>query len=64
MGAFSPPKPKAPRVVAKPPTITDDSVMMQEAQARLRERRGIAASMLTGERGIPSTLGSSSILGG
>lgn len=64
MGMLSPPKQrKPPRVVAKPPTIVDDSVAMAEAQARLRERRGIAASMLTGERGLPSTLGSTAILG-
>lgn len=64
MGFMSPPKQKLPRVVAKPPTIQDDSVAMAEAQARLRERRGIAASMLTGERGLPSsTLGSTAILG-
>lgn len=63
MGAFSPPKPKVPKAPAPPPTI-DDSVALQEAQARIRERRGRAASMLTGERGIPSPLGASSILGG
>lgn len=65
MGFMSPPKQKPPRMpAAKPPTIQDDSVAMAEAQARLRERRGIAASMLTGERGLPSsTLGSTAILG-
>lgn len=64
MGAFSsPPKPKVPKV-PRPPVV-DETRIDEDAQRRLRERRGYAASLLTGEAGIPSPkLGAKSLLGG
>ena len=56
MAAFSPPQPKVPKILPRTPTM-NEAVLLEEERARLRERRGAAASLLTGEKGIPSPLG-------